>query len=142
MKLFKHSRKQRGFTLIELMVVVLIIAVLAALIVPRILSRQDEAKNAKASADISTLSSLLQQFRLDTDRFPTTEESINALMQQPADVEGWKGPYSDKPLPNDPWGTPYEYQYPGANGEDTFFLGSAGKDRQPGTEDDITNGDI
>jgi general secretion pathway protein G len=140
MKPLTKNRKHRGFTLIELMVVVLIIAVLAALIVPRVITRQDDAKIAAASSQIARISSELQKFRLDCDRFPTSEEGLQALMQAPADVSGWKGPYVER-LPPDPWDQQFIYSWPGAQGEETFYLASAGKDKQENTEDDITNGD-
>lgn len=137
----KHKR--RAFTLIELLVVILILAILAALIVPRVVGRTSDAKRAKAASDISTLSSLLQQFRVDTDRFPTTEEGLSALRTAPADVRNWRGPYTTKPIPADPWGNEYVYEYPGPGGEDTFVLASFGSDGAPGGEgeaEDITEG--
>lgn len=142
-KTTQFPSRRKGFTLIELMVVILILAILAALIVPRVVGRQDEAKRSKAAADISTLSGLLQQFRLDCDRFPSTEEGLQALRSQPADVNNWKGPYSTKPIPVDPWGNAYVYEYPGANGDDSFVLMSLGADGQEGGEGnamDITEG--
>jgi general secretion pathway protein G len=138
------KRNRKAFTLIELMVVVLILAVLAALIVPRVMGRQDDAKRAKAASDIATMSGLLQQFRLDTDRFPTTEEGLEALRIQPPNVDNWKGPYTQRPIPVDPWGNEYVYEYPGPGGEDTFLLMSYGADGQPGGEGtaaDIVEGD-
>jgi general secretion pathway protein G len=137
-------RKRRGFTLIELLVVILILAILAALIVPRVIGRTSDAKRAKAASDISTLSGLLQTFRLDTDRFPTTEEGLQALRTQPSDVQNWKGPYTTKAIPTDPWGNPYQYEYPGPGGDDTFVLRSLGADGAPGGEGDamdITEGE-
>ena len=142
MKLSRKNHLSRGFTLIELMVVVLILAVLAALVAPRLLGAQDQAKVAAAKADISSIGGMLQRFRLDTDRFPASEEGVAALSQQPSDADGWKGPYTEKDITNDPWGTPYEYTYPGPMGEDTYLIRSYGKDRQANTDDDITNLDI
>lgn len=139
-----QNKTRRGFTLVELLVVILILAVLAALIVPRVIGRAGEAKKSAALADISTLSSLLQQFRLDCDRYPTTSEGLQALRTPPSDATGWKGPYSQKKIPNDPWGSPYTYENPGATGPDSFSLKSYGADKQPGGEGDaadITEGD-
>ena len=127
------TRQKSAFTLIELLVVILILAISAALIVPRLISRAGEAKIAKAASDIATLSSALSQFRLDCDRFPTTEEGLDALRTQPSDVKGWRV-YLEKPIPADPWGNPYVYEYPGSGGEDTYTLLSYGKDGAPGGE--------
>lgn len=135
-----HGHVRKGFTLIELMVVILILAVLAALIVPKVTGRSGEAKRAKAASDISTLSNLIQQFKVDTDRYPTTEEGLNALRQQPSDSPMWKGPYSTKPIPPDPWGYDYVYIYPGNNGDDSYILKSYGADGAEGGEGD--NADI
>jgi general secretion pathway protein G len=133
MKVRTH-RQRRGFTLIELIVVVLILAILAALIVPRVVGRSGDAKRSKAATDIATLSSLIQQYRLDTGRFPTTEEGLLALREAPADVENWKGPYMTKPIPPDPWGFDYIYEYPGAGGDESFILMSLGRDGAEGGE--------
>lgn len=135
------QRKQRklGFTLIELLVVILILAVLAALIVPRVVGRTGEAKKAKAASDIATLSNLLQQFRIDCDRYPTSEEGLSALRVAPADVQGWKGPYLQKELPADPWNNEYAYEFPGASGGDSFALLSYGADGAPGGEGDAAD---
>jgi general secretion pathway protein G len=138
MKLTYQNRyrqvRRKGFTLIELLVVILILAVLAALIVPRVVGRGSDAKRAKAATDISTISSLLEQFRLDTGRYPTTEEGLEALRTQPADLDTWRGPYSQKPLPTDPWGFDYIYEFPGSSGDDSFLIGSLGSDGQEGGE--------
>lgn len=127
-----RKRSRHGFTLVELMVVVLIIAVLAAMIVPRIINRAEEAKVAAARGDLAQLSKVLATFRLDTGRYPTTEEGLEALRTQPSDADGWKGPYLEKPIPNDPWQNPYAYEFPGSLGEDSFYLASFGSDKAPG----------
>ena len=124
---------KKAFTLIELMVVILILAILAALIVPRVIGRQDDAKRGKAAADIATLRNSLQAFRLDCDRYPSTDEGLEALRTAPADVNNWKGPYLDTPVRPDPWGNPYIYEYPGAN-ENEFILKSYGADGAEGGE--------
>jgi general secretion pathway protein G len=127
--------RNRGFTLIELLVVMVILAVLAALIVPRLISRTDTAKVDAAKSDEATLASELQTFHLDCDRYPTTDEGLNALESPPSDVATkWKGPYSSDKIPNDPWGNPYVYQAPGVNGG-SFSITSYGSDGQPGGTD-------
>ncbi len=128
------ARRKRGFTLIELMVVILIIAILAALVVPKVIGRTSDAKIAKAKSDISTLAGSINAFRLDTGRYPSTEEGLQALRLQPADVSNWKGPYITKDVPADPWGNPYEYEYPGQSGAESFGLRSYGSDGQQGGE--------
>jgi len=132
----QFSARKRGFTLIELLVVILILAILAAMIVPRIVARTSDAKQAKALADLANLSKMIETFRLDCDRYPTTEEGLNALREAPADANGWKGPYSSKPIPLDPWGGEYYYEFPGVSGDESFVLMSLGADGQEGGEGD------
>jgi len=126
---------QRGFTLIELMVVVVIIGILAALVVPKLISRTDDARVMAARADISTLMSALKLYKLDNQRYPTTEQGLQALIVKPTTgpaTDGWKtGGYIDK-LPKDPWGNPYQYLSPGIKGEIDIF--SYGANGQPGGE--------
>ena len=127
-------RIRKGFTLIELLVVILILAILAAMIVPRVMTRPDDAKRAKAASDLAALSSSLNQFRLDVGRFPTTEEGLESLRTAPSDANGWRGPYTMKALPTDPWGGEYVYTFPGADGDDSYGLSSYGADMAPGGE--------
>jgi general secretion pathway protein G len=136
---FASGRRNRrfGFTLIELLVVILILAILAALIVPKVVGKTGDAKVAAAKSDLATVSSALQNFRLDNDRYPTSEEGLQALSTQPASgATNWKGPYLTKPVGNDPWGNPYVYQFPGPNGNDSYMLESYGSDGAPGGEGD------
>ena len=136
------QRGPRGFTLIELLVVILILGILASLVVPRVVGRTEDAKIAKAAADIATLASILQQYRVDNDAFPTTEEGLDALRIQPADATNWRGPYTSRDIPLDPWGTPYLYESPASNGED-FLITSYGADGASGGTGetaDITSG--
>jgi general secretion pathway protein G len=130
-----NRRRNRAFTLIEMLVVVLILAILAALIVPRVVNRTSDAKRAKAASDISTLSSLLQQYRIDNDTFPATEDGLNALRVQPSDANNWRGPYTTKEIPADPWGNEYVYESPGPDGED-YLIMSYGADGAPGGDSD------
>ena len=129
------NRNNRGFTLIEIMVVILIIGVLAALIVPKVMSRPDEARITAAKQDIATISQALNLYKLDNGRYPTTEQGLMALVKKPTVSPipiNWKNEgYLDR-LRNDPWGTPYQYLQPGVHG--AFDLFSLGADRTPGGE--------
>lgn len=129
------SKRTKAFTLIELMVVILIIAILAAMIVPRIITRSEDAKDAKAVSDLRTISKMLSTLRLDTGNYPTAEQGLEALRS--SDAPGWKGPYIENDLPLDPWGNEYIYEFPGPDGDDSFYLHSAGRDGQDNTDDDI-----
>jgi general secretion pathway protein G len=133
--MMKIKIKKRAFTLIEMLVVVLILAILAALIVPRVLNRTGDAKNAKAKSDIAVLSDALQQYRVDTDKFPTTEQGIGALRIQPSDAANWRGPYLRNNIPPDPWGGEYSYESPGPDGQDYIVI-SYGADGAPGGDGD------
>ncbi|HCE00822.1 MAG TPA: type II secretion system protein GspG [Armatimonadetes bacterium] len=137
--LTNRNRTRRAFTLIELLVVILILAILASLIVPRVVGRTSDAKRAKAASDLRTLSDLLQQYHLDTDTYPTTEEGLQALRVQPPGVNNWRGPYTTKEIPLDPWGNEYVYEYPGPNGENSYLLMSYGADGAPGGEGDAAD---
>lgn len=134
----QNSARKRGFTLIELLVVILILAILAALIVPRIVSRQDQAKIGAAKSDIRTLSNMVNTFKLDTGRYPTTEEGLSVLRVAPSDADGWKGPYLEKDVPLDPWQSDYVYEYPGPDGSD-FLIECYGADKAPGGEGDAAD---
>jgi general secretion pathway protein G len=137
------SLRQHGFTLIELMVVLVILGVLAALIVPKVMDRPDEARVLAARQDIGTLTQALKLYRLDNMRYPSTEQGLRALVAKPdlAPVpNNWKGGgYLDK-LPNDPWGNAYQYLNPGRNGEiDVYSLGADGRSGGEGNDADIGN---
>ncbi len=123
----------RGFTLIEIMVVVIIIGLLAAVIVPEVISKVDEAKVAKAKQDIQTLDAALTMFRLDNSKYPSTEQGLSALVQQPTDptIRHWRpGGYVQR-VTKDPWGADYQYIAPGTHSKD-YDLFTLGADGQPG----------
>ena len=132
-------RRQRGFTLIELMVVLVIIGVLAALIVPNVLDRTDDARATAARTDINNLVQALKLYKLDNQRYPTAEQSLDALVKKPTagtPPTNWR-PYLDK-LPADPWGRAYQYINPGVKGEiDVFSLGADGQAGGDGKNADI-----
>src|SRR5690349_1175653 len=125
------DKKKQGFTLIELLVVILILAVLAALIVPRLINRGEDAKITAAKTNLAAYGRLIQTFRIDTGRFPSTEEGLQALREAPADLENWKGPYLSKPIEPDPWGHDYQYEL---TDEDNYLLYSFGSDGVEGGE--------
>jgi general secretion pathway protein G len=131
----RGSAYMRGFTLIEIMVVVVIIGLLAAIIVPQVIDRVDEARVAKAKQDIQGLETALTMFRLDNSKYPSTDQGLKALSQQPTDpsIHHWRpGGYIQR-VSKDPWGADYQYVYPGTHGRD-YDLFSLGADSQPGGE--------
>ncbi|MCB1957369.1 MAG: type II secretion system major pseudopilin GspG [Rhodocyclaceae bacterium] len=132
-------RASRGFTLIEVMVVIVILGVLAALIVPRVLGRPDEARVVAAKQDIASIMQALKLYKLDNRRYPSTEQGLQALVQRPTTApvpENWKS-YLEK-LPNDPWGAPYQYLSPGLQGDvDVLSFGADGKSGGEGVDADI-----
>ena len=127
----RSAGRTAGFTLVEIMVVVVILGILAVLIVPRVLGRTDEAKQAAAKHDIATVMQSLKLYKLDNGRYPTNDQGLQALVTRPTSSPAptnWK-PYLDK-VPKDPWGNTYQYLSPGVHGEiDVFSLGA---DNQPG----------
>ena len=142
---FSHA-VNRGFTLIEIMVVVVIMGILAALVVPKLMGRADDARITAARQDISTLMQALKLYKLDNQRYPTTEQGLQALIAKPSSgpaANGWKsGGYVDK-LPKDPWGNPYQFMSPGLKGEvDVFSFGADGQAGGAGNDADIGSWDL
>jgi len=134
-------RRSRGFTLIEIMVVVVIMGILAALVVPKLMGRTDDARISAARQDIATIMQALKLYRLDNHRYPSTEQGLAALITKPQSgppATGWKqGGYLER-LPKDPWGSPYQYLSPGVHGEvDVFSYGADGQSGGAGNDADI-----
>ena len=139
-----RQNAQKGFTLIEIMVVIVIIGILATLVIPRIMGRPDEARVVSAKHDVATLVQALKLYKLDSGRYPTTEQGLNALVQKPTSEPvpmNWKtGGYLDK-LPLDPWGTSYQYTNPGTHNNeiDVYSFGADSKAGGADNDSDIGN---
>ncbi len=136
-------QNKKGFTLVELMLVVIIISILVAMVVPRLMGRSDQAREAATKADINAnLASAIDLYEVDTGSVPDGGEGLQALLKKPGNAQvasRWKGPYIKK-TPLDPWGNPYAYRAPGSHG-DAYDLCSYGKDGNEGGDDDICNFD-
>lgn len=127
----RKNRLQAGITLIEMLVVVTIIALFAALVVPSMFKKSDQAKVTAARAQINSFMTALGAYKLDTGVFPSTEDGLQALRVKPANLDQWQGPYLPKEVPLDPWHHPYVYKYPGDHGDEPDII-SYGADGQPG----------
>ena len=140
-----RRRSRPGFTLIEILVVIAVISLLAALVAPNVFRHVGTAKDAAAKSQVEMLGAALDAYRLDNGRYPTTEQGLVALMEAPTSdpvPNNWKGPYLRKAVPNDPWGNAYNYLCPGNNspqGYDLLSYGADGKEGGEGEDADITN---
>ena len=135
-----RSRTQRaGFTLIELLLVLVILGVLAAIVVPKFSGRTEQARRTAAVSQISTFGTALDAYEVDMGSYPQGRSGLNALLQQPREGTGWRGPYLQKEIPLDPWGNAYIYESPGKHNPSGYDLSSPGPDGRAGNEDDITN---
>jgi general secretion pathway protein G len=140
-----RRRSRPGFTLIEILVVIAVISLLAALVAPNVFRHVGTAKDAAAKSQVEMLGAALDAYRLDNGRYPTTEQGLTALMEEPQSdprPNNWKGPYLRKAVPNDPWGNAYNYLCPGNNspqGYDLLSYGADGKEGGEGDDADITN---
>jgi general secretion pathway protein G len=132
-----RRRTSGGFTLVELMLVLIILAILAGVVVRNFTGISQHAKESAAKADIANIGGALSQFEIENGRFPTNEEGLNALVVKPADLDTWKKPYLES-LKKDPWGHDYIYHFPGT-GTKNYDLLSGGPDGREGGGDDITN---
>lgn len=136
----KKRDKKKGFTLVEILVVIIIIGLLAALVGPRLFGKVGVAKQKAAKAQIELFGTALDAFRLDVGRYPTTEEGLKALREKPSGVEKWDGPYLPKEIPLDPWGRAYVYRSPGEHGEyDLISYGRDGVEGGQGEDEDIVS---
>jgi len=131
MRRLNSSSVRSAFTLIELLLVLVILGILAAVIVPKFAGRPEQARKSRAQTDVKNIETALDMFETDNGRFPSAEEGLQALITQPGSLSNWHGPYLKGVGAKDPWGNPYVYRYPGtqnANGYDLYSTGQDGKD--------------
>lgn len=136
--------KQGGFTLIEVMVVIVILGIMAALVVPNLVGRQDQAQVTAARSDIAAIGNALDLYRLDNNAYPSTEQGLEALVEKPSgfpEPRNWRSPYLRKKLPEDPWGNPYQYLSTD-QGFELFSYGADGQEGGEGTSADIRFEDV
>lgn len=130
--------QRKGFTLMEMMLVVIIIGVLVAIVMPRLVGRSEQARISACKADIANIGLALDLFELDNGRLPSSQEGLSGLRANPGGFSNWKGPYLKKD-PKDPWGRPYLYKCPGTHGNNDYDLYSAGPNGTEGDSDDVGN---
>ncbi len=137
----RRRAAQHAFTLVELLLVLVILGVLAAIVVPKFAGRTEQARQTAAQSQIATFSTALDAYEVDTGSYPKGKNGLNALIVAPSDAQNWKGPYmkSESGIPNDPWGRPYTYECPGKHNANSYDILSLGADGRAGTEDDVAN---
>lgn len=135
------KRRKHGFTLIEILVVIVVIAILATLVAPNVFQHVSTAKISTTKSQIEMLSTALDAYRLDNGQYPSTQQGLAALITKPTidPPPTWRGPYLRKEIPLDPWNEPYQYVYPGVHNKGGYDLFSKGPDKAAGTKDDIGN---
>jgi general secretion pathway protein G len=137
----KTKQRARGFTLIELLVVLVILGLLGSIVGPRVMKYLSKAKTDSARLQIQDFAATLDHYKLELGRYPTTDEGLKALVEQPSNAEGWNGPYlKKKEVPKDPWGNEYSYRFPGQHGEfDLYSLGADNAEGGDGENKDVAN---
>jgi general secretion pathway protein G len=137
----RSPRGNQAFTLIELLLVLVILGILAAIVVPKFAGRGEDARRAAAKTQIQSFSTALGTYEVDNGTYPRGKDGLQALIQKPNDAQNWRGPYLEEKggIPNDPWGRPYLYECPGKHNANSFDISSTGFDGKEGTDDDITN---
>jgi len=136
-----RNHAAKGFTLVELLLVLVILGTLAAIVLPKFSGTTERARQTQAQTQISTFGTALDAFEVDAGRYPSGANGLLDLIQRPSDVVDWRGPYlkNESEIPNDPWGNPYIYECPGRYNPNGYDLSSMGTDGQQGTEDDVSN---
>ena len=137
-----QSRGKAGFTLVELLLVLVILGILAALVLPKFTGRTEQARITAAQTQISTFGTALDAFEVDTGTYPRGQDGLQQLLVAPPDITGWRGPYLKSDIPLDPWGRAYVYEFPGRVNTRGYDIVSMGPDGQPGTTDDVVNASI
>jgi general secretion pathway protein G len=137
----RGSRGEAGFTLVELLVVMVILVLLASLVAPRVIGYLGSSRTKTAKVQIESLSTALELFKLDTGRYPSDQEGLNALVERPSEARSWNGPYLQKDrVPEDPWGRPYRYRFPGERGAfEIFTFGADDREGGEGEDQDVAN---
>ncbi|MBZ0258789.1 type II secretion system major pseudopilin GspG [bacterium] len=133
-----RRRAQSGFTLVEMLLVLVILATLAAIVIPKFAGRSEQAKNTAAQTEIKNLEIALDAFEVDNSYYPKGSDGLKELVEQPNNANDWRGPYIDD-VPLDPWGNEYVYTCPGKHNSNGFDLHSTGPDGRTGGDDDVTN---
>jgi general secretion pathway protein G len=137
----KLTRRHNAFTLVEMLLVLVILATLAAIVIPKMAGRSQQAKVTAAMSQINSFELALDAFEVDNGYYPKTG-ALDDLVNQPGNAPGWKGPYLKKGIPPDPWGNPYTYEYPGKHNVNGYDIMSMGPDGHAGTDDDVVNWDV
>ena len=136
----RFNKKEKGFTLIEMLIVMVILGLLAALVGPRMFGKVGKSRQKAAKAQISLFETALDTYRLDTSKYPTTDQGLEALRVNPGDVGRWDGPYLPKNVPLDPWGQAYQYRSPGEHGDfDIISFGADGAEGGEGEDEDVVS---